>query len=103
LSDAEIIHLGGSASSKAASYFSVLMMCESLSRLMEKYYGKLGSAVYRVSALVGAQARLGALLGLSVARTMGLGRRDWSASAASGKYMTVTKWCLGLQKPVVKK
>jgi GT2 family glycosyltransferase len=102
LSDAEILHLGGSASSKASSYFSVLMTCESLAQLMEKHYGKLGRATYRVSALLGAQARLAMLLCLRMAKTVGFVRRDWAMAGASGKYLTVTKWCLGLQKPVVK-
>jgi GT2 family glycosyltransferase len=101
LSDVEILHLGGSASSKAASYFAVLMMCESLSRLMEKYYGRLGSAAYRVLALLGAQARLLALFALKCGKVLGLRKTD-AMSSASGKYVTMTKWCLGLQKPMIR-
>lgn len=85
LSEVEILHLGGSASSNATSYFSVLMMCESLSQLMDKYYGKLGSVSYRIATLLGAQARLMVWFALRISRTVGLLRRSWLPPATSGK------------------
>jgi N-acetylglucosaminyl-diphospho-decaprenol L-rhamnosyltransferase len=101
LAEAEILHLGASASSKVSSSFSVLMMCESFSKFMRKHHGQLGGAAYRVVALLGSSVRLlalGALRAVAFARRRG----DHSGLSASfRKYLMISKWCLGLQKAVV--
>lgn len=61
LSEAEIIHEGGATSRKAPSGFSILMKCESIGKLMRKYYGLIGHALYRCALCAGAALRLGAV------------------------------------------
>ena len=102
LSDAEILHLGGGASSAAAGAFSVLMTCESFSKFMRKYYGKTGSAAYRTVAFLGAQARLLMLLILSLAGHLGRRGPQTNLQASKNKYFTITKWALGLKRPAIR-
>jgi GT2 family glycosyltransferase len=101
LSEAEIFHLGGSASSRVSGRFSVLMMCESLSKLMRKYHGRLGSWGYRIVALVGAQFRLAILLMLRLLMSLGWSGDKVEVASSFGKYVTITRWSLGLSKPAI--
>jgi GT2 family glycosyltransferase len=103
LSEAEILHLGGGASSAAAGAFSVLMTCESFSKFMRKHYGIAGGAAYRVVAFAGAQFRL---LVLGVLGIASLARKNAASSSirpSIRKYLTITRWALCLQRPVVNK
>jgi GT2 family glycosyltransferase len=102
LSDAEILHLGGGASSSAPGAFSVLMMCESFSKFMRKYHGKAGSAAYRATAFLGAQARLLMLLILSLSGHFGCRGPQTNLQASKNKYFTITKWALGLERPAIR-
>jgi N-acetylglucosaminyl-diphospho-decaprenol L-rhamnosyltransferase len=103
LADAEILHLGGSASSKAASSFSVLMTCESFSKYMAKHHGRIGCASYRVVTFLGSHARLLLLLALRGAQALGLTKQQGaSLSNSTQKHLAIIKWSLGLQKPIVR-
>ncbi|MGA2863542.1 MAG: glycosyltransferase family 2 protein [Verrucomicrobiota bacterium] len=102
LAEAEILHAGGGASDKAPGAFSALMMCESFSKFMRKHYGKLGSAAYRAVAFVGAQTRLALLLGWEFANCVRSRSPGTDSVGSRRKYVTITKWCLGLQKPLVR-
>lgn len=101
LAEAEIRHLGGGASSGAPSDFSVLMMCESFSKLMRKYYGVTGSAGYRVVALGGSLFRLTILGGLRLASLL---RRDKAADqrlSSLRKYAATVQWALGWRRAFI--
>lgn len=102
LADAEILHLGAGASAGAASSFSILMMCESCSRLMRKRYGRLGSVLYRWVMALGAPSRV--LVMLCIKASLGAFSRFSQASinASISRYWTITKWALGLQRPIIK-
>lgn len=101
MSEVEILHFGGSASSKAPGAFAVLMTCQSLSQLMRKYYGPLGGAAYRLVTLCGPVPRLAALLGLkAVARLRGK-RGKLDLNGAVRKHTTIIRWSLGIARPTV--
>lgn len=102
LSDAEILHLGGVASSSVPGAFSVLMTCESFSKFMRKYHGKAGSAAYRTAAFLGAQARLLMLLILSLPGYVSGRGSQTTLKASKNKYFTITKWALGLERPAIR-
>jgi N-acetylglucosaminyl-diphospho-decaprenol L-rhamnosyltransferase len=57
-SEATVVHHAGVTSAKAPSGFSTLMKCESIGKLMTKYYGVTGHALYRLAVFVGAMIRL---------------------------------------------
>lgn len=102
LSDAEILHLGGSASSAVPGAFPVLMMCESFSQFMRKHHGRVGSAAYRLAAFVGAQFRLVTLALLGAAQ---LARRTAASNSlrlSIRKYLTITRWALRLERPEIR-
>jgi GT2 family glycosyltransferase len=103
LSEAEILHLGGGASSRVPGRFSVLMMCESFSKLMRKHHGPLGSIGYRAVALFGSLFRVCLLLVLRLLALLGLraNQPEWASSLR--KYGTIIQWALGLQKAFIPK
>jgi GT2 family glycosyltransferase len=101
LAEAEIHHQGGGASSRTPGRFSVLMTCESFSRLMRKHYGFLGSFGYRAVALFGGLFRLCVLSFLRILSVLGLHRSGEEAAASSRKYSTMIQWALGLQKAFI--
>jgi len=102
LSDAEILHLGASASSTVPGAFSILMGCHSFSQFMRKHHGLAGDASYRMITFLGAQVRLLMLLGLKMASALRLCRPGLDLTGSIRKYLTITRWTLGLQKPVVR-
>jgi len=61
LSEAEIIHIAGSASKNNSNQFSALMACESIAKLMRKYYGSFGQGSYRIVIFIGSLLRLAML------------------------------------------
>ncbi len=101
LSEAEIVHLGASASSKSPGAFSVLMMCESFSKFMRKYHGKGGSAAYCLVALLGAQIRIVVLLLIGLVNLVRQRRTSEYVAGSIRKYFTITTWALGLKRPVI--
>ena len=102
LSEAEIIHLAGGASNKSFSSFSILMKCESVSKLMQKYYGYGGKIRYRLALLSGSSIRLLMLTLLKMAYSLKSNRREIEFSRSFRKYTTMVKWSLNLQKPQIK-
>ncbi|HEU5123472.1 MAG TPA: glycosyltransferase family 2 protein [Verrucomicrobiae bacterium] len=102
LSDVEILHLGASASAKAPGAFAVLMTCQSLSLLMRKYYGPVGSAAYRSVAFLGALPRLFLLLVWRCIAILGIAKTNRDLSGTAEKYLTMAKWSLGLERPQIK-
>lgn len=97
----EIVHLCGGASSRAESQFSTLMKCESISKLMGKYYGKNGKISYRLAIMIGSFARLLALIATKTVFGRLTGTENKYLAGAQRKYIAMAKWALGLQKPVI--
>lgn len=102
LSDAEIIHLCGGASGEAPSNFSVLMKCESISKLMRKYHGNTGALLYRLVIFIGSIFRLLALSILKIVSSLSKTSHDVNHQNTYRKYIAMIKWCLNLQKPEIK-
>lgn len=102
LSKAEIIHLCGGASRKSTSQFSTLMKCESISKLMKKYYGKRGLLLYKVAILTGSLVRLIILGTLKALSGLSLIRPKINFRESFNKYKAMMKWSLNLEKPLVK-
>ncbi len=104
LSEAEIIHLVAGASNGASSQFSTLMMCESISQLMQKYYGNFGKISYKLVILIGSNIRL---IMLTVMRLLyspfNRSKNEYNFNVSTNKYLAMMKWSLNLQKPIIKK
>jgi GT2 family glycosyltransferase len=103
LSSTRIIHLCGGATAKAPGSFSILMQCESISKLMGKYYGRLGQRFYAFSIFIKAICRL-TLIGLAwfPSRFSNLSiKRRFIASRS--KQITLLRWSLGFSKPAIPK
>lgn len=99
LKEAEIIHIGGGASNKTISEFSVLMMCDSISKLIKKYNGVSGYLLYRFAIFVGSNIRL--LLLLIMNRLPYLKRYIANYDRASKKYRVMIRWSLNLKQPLI--
>lgn len=93
-SEATVIHHSGVTSAKAPSGFSTLMKCESIGKLMTKYHGRTGHALYRLAVFFGASIRLivvGAINLLKLLR----GKRDMRGAR---KCLTMVGWSIGLRR-----
>jgi GT2 family glycosyltransferase len=102
LSEYEIIHLIGGASNNSGNDFSTLMMCESIHKLMGKYYGKYGQISYRAAVCAVAHLRL---LVLAVLKTLTLFFSivdGFNYQKSTHKYINMIKWSFGLRHPVIK-
>ncbi len=102
LSDAEIIHLCGGAGAETSNNFSVLMKCESISKLMQKYYGTLGSLLYRIVIFSGSIFRLLILAVLQLVSKCSEIGHNIDFRSAYRKYIAMIKWVLNLEKPLIK-
>jgi GT2 family glycosyltransferase len=102
LSEAEIVHLVGGAGENTTSQFSPLMKCESISKLMEKYYGRKGRILYGMSIFCGASFRLLALGLLWIVSLISSDKYLKNYSQSLQKYVAMLEWSLNLRKPVIK-
>jgi GT2 family glycosyltransferase len=93
LSDAEIIHLEGGASDKAPSDFSTLMMCESVSKLMYKNYGKIGIFIYKFGVIISSLLRLVFLFTIRALNAI-MNSKEKKYVHNIHKHLTKLKWCL---------
>jgi GT2 family glycosyltransferase len=102
LSSAAIVHLVGGTTSNTNPGFHTLMMCESIAKLMAKYYGRLGRCLYVLAMLAGSHARL---LFVGASRLLSwltpFGRHTDYRSAWEKCSLTIL-WCLGIRKPILK-
>lgn len=102
LSSAAIVHLVGGATVNTSHGFHTLMKCDSVAKLMAKYYGRLGRCLYILALFVGSHARLllvGASRVLSWLTPYG---RQTDYRGAWEKCSLTILWCLGIRRPVVK-
>jgi O-antigen biosynthesis protein len=102
MSEAEIIHIAGAASQKASSHFPVLMKCDSILKLMEKYYGASGKMAYRGVIFIGSGIRLAVLLALRAVSMLKKSRNQTDFISSWSKYGIMLKWSMGLIKPLMK-
>lgn len=102
LSEAEIFHVSGGASTKASNNFSTLMRCESISLLMQKYYGPIGKFFYRAAVFAGSEIRIFALCSLKAISAFKPIYRNINFSESLSKYITMAKWSLNLKKPIIR-
>lgn len=98
---AEVIHVAGGTSRKARGGFSTLMMCESIAKLMHKYYGTNGKVLYRLAIFSAALGRLAALGLVAVVRPLLPRFRNRDLGAAAFKYALMLQWSLKFKKPVI--
>ncbi len=93
---AEIVHHGGASSQRGRSSFSIIMMRESVSRLLLKSRGKFYSQCYRFALTGTALCRLVLLTALFPVWSMRAKNSQWRSSF--GKWAAVLRWGLGLEK-----
>lgn len=92
--DAEIVHHGGGSSSSARSMFSVVMMRESIYRLLQMHRGKLVALSYRAALGLSSLVRLPAL-SLKLAGQK-LGGKSLNTGSLK-KWMAILRWSIGGQ------
>ena len=94
LSKAEVAHLGGEASSRRKNHFSTITMCESIAKLMAKYYGRRGEVQYRLAVFFGSQVRLLLLVLLQLKSILCFEQHKKTFSESFQKYFVMIKWSL---------
>lgn len=93
-SEATVVHHAGVTSAKAPSGFAVLMKCESIGKLMTKYYGLSGHALYRLAVFVGAIIRLFIVSAVNVMKAF-VGKFDGSGIR---KCCMLLGWSVGVRR-----
>jgi GT2 family glycosyltransferase len=95
LPDASIIHFGGGSTEKSPSDFSVVMMRESVWRMMRKTRGNGYGFAYRVSTMISSIGRLIALMAVFPLHLIRRGGQSWNGSFR--KWRAILTWSLGLK------
>lgn len=101
LSEAEVIHVGGGASNKTTNQFATLMMCESMSKFMFKYYGKQGRIVYKYGVFISSCLRLTILLMFKMVKCCDIISKKTKGKKNIYKYTAMIKWSLGIKLPKI--
>ena len=101
LANVHIMHNQGSCSRKARKGFPTLMVCESYSKYIQKYFGTIGAFKYRMLMLVGSIIRLTIALPLFVACV--LARRSSLAKWRTRcfKSWLILNWSCGFKRAVI--
>jgi hypothetical protein len=102
MSDVKIAHFAGGASSSTNNQFSALMMCESISKLMEKYYGKSGKFLYRWAMFLGGSLRILMLVIIRTGSKYKFLKNLKKKSAHFDKYLSIIKWSMNLEKAEIR-
>jgi hypothetical protein len=103
MSEVWVVHLVGGASKRTTSNFPSLMKCESIAKLMEKYYGSRGWLLYRMGVFLGSSLRLMALLTLRFFSLVRLSGVPLDFRPAFSKYSATLQWSLKLRQPIITK
>ena len=93
---AVIVHHGGGSSQQTCNNFSIIMMCESVSRFLRKSRGGFYSSCYRLVMSGAALIRL-ALIGVLFPVWLAK-RRTHVWSAAFRKWFSILRWGFGLER-----
>jgi GT2 family glycosyltransferase len=96
LAEAEIIHHGGGSTQHKRGRFSLVMIPESLSRLLRKMRGPSYSFCYRLALSIAAVMRLFLLLFLLPFALLKNKKTEWQAIFF--KWIVILRWGLGLEK-----
>ncbi len=100
LSQAKVLHLTGAASAKAPGGFATLMQCESIAKLMRKYYGPLGQSFYGLVVLGRAFSRLVlAAIVMVLFWLKGDSSQNNHLRYFLRKNLAMLRWGLGLERP----
>ena len=94
MSDAEIIHYCGGSSKKAIKEFPIITMCESIQKLIGKYYGTWGSIFYRITIFVGSIVRIIILFIVNVMSQLFLKNKNKNTYEKIKKYYIMLKWSI---------
>ncbi len=97
-SEACVTHLTGGAEKQAVSSFGVLMRCESIAKLMGKYYGWSGFLAYRIAVVAAALIRLAACSPVFILTSISGSRPRFDAA----KYSLMLQWAVFNRKAIVK-
>jgi GT2 family glycosyltransferase len=97
VASAAVIHHGGRSScQKNESFFSAVMIRESVWEFLRASQGAWCASAYRATTAVAATARIGVL---SLVRCLPFGREVSSRVAQSArKWTKILRWCLGLER-----
>jgi hypothetical protein len=98
LDAAEIIHLIGGATKETKAHFGILMMCDSIAKLMEKYHGNAGKMLYTVAVLISSPVRLCMIFLFKIAGYFSARAGKMVNESSIDKHVTMVKWSLGLEK-----
>ncbi len=95
--DASVVHHGGGCSRQSeTNYFSDVVICESIFRLMAKFNGKVYGLLYRAVMAGVALARIFLIFCLRAVRRKERARRV--LGIALGKWIKILRWSLGAEK-----
>lgn len=95
LADATIVHFGGGSTEKAPSDWSIVMMRESVWRMLKKTRGNVYGAAYRLSTMIASIGRLMLLMVICPLDLIRQSGESWSVSFR--KWRAVLTWSLGLR------
>jgi GT2 family glycosyltransferase len=98
MSEVDIIHLGEQSSDNAPKDFSILTMCESISKLMSKNYGVKGAIIYKLGVFISSCLRL-AIIFFLIGIDYAAGRKKKLKYKQSWhKNLIMLKWSLAFLK-----
>ena len=94
MSDAQIVHYCGGSSNKTIKEFPIITRCESIQKLIHKYYGKCGTILYRVVVFIGSIIRIMLLFIENVISLSILKKKKLYNNESIKKYYIMLKWTL---------
>jgi len=94
MSEVDIIHLGGQASDAAPKEFSIVTMCDSISKLMHKNYGVKGEVIYKLGVFISSILRVAMLLFLTGIDYATGRRKQLKYQYSWHKHVIMLRWSL---------
>lgn len=94
MSEVDMIHLCGEASKRAPKAFSIMMMCESISKFMSKDYGLRGAIIYRLGVFMSSILRLVIILFLMGIDYATGSKKKIKYKHSMYKHLIMLKWSL---------
>lgn len=92
--EAQVVHHGGGSSNSARSMFSVIMMRESVSRLLTIHRGRFAAFCYRVTSGVSAIVRLPVIVAVNALKAI---TGHPCSPASRRKWFAILRWSIGLE------